>query len=67
MLDRLTERPRALRRLPLRGSRHAELPPAMEKEYRQIFFKPYRVIYEVYRIDVVVYVIADGRRNLQFL
>ena len=37
------------------------------KEYRQVFFKPYRLIYRVMNADVVVYVIADGRRDMQSL
>jgi toxin ParE1/3/4 len=37
------------------------------KEYRQAFFKPYRIIYRVIDEQVVVYVIADGRRDMQTL
>jgi toxin ParE1/3/4 len=37
------------------------------KEYRQVFFKPYRLIYRVVARDVVVFVIADGRRDMQSL
>jgi toxin ParE1/3/4 len=39
----------------------------MEAEFRQVFFKPYRVIYEVRRNEVVIHLIADSRRNLQAL
>jgi toxin ParE1/3/4 len=39
----------------------------MDVEYRQVFFKPYRVIYEVTRSEVVIHVVADGRRNLKAL
>ena len=35
--------------------------------YRQVHFKPYRVIYRVVGQTVVVLVIADGRRNLKAL
>ena len=37
------------------------------KEYRQVFFKPYRIIYRVLGERVYIYVIADGRRNMQSL
>ena len=37
------------------------------REYRQSFFKPYRVIYRVQSKIVYVYVIADGRRGMQTL
>jgi len=38
-----------------------------EQEYRQVLFKPYRLIYRVVGRRVVVYVIADGRRDMQSL
>lgn len=34
---------------------------------RQVHFKPYRVIYRVVGQNIVVLVIADGRRNLKAL
>jgi toxin ParE1/3/4 len=37
------------------------------REYREIYFKPYRIIYRVVGKHVYVMVIADGRRNLQSL
>jgi toxin ParE1/3/4 len=37
------------------------------REYRQIYFKPYRVIYRVMDKQVVIYLIADGRRDMQSL
>jgi toxin ParE1/3/4 len=37
----------------------------MEGEFRQVFFKPYRVIYEIMGNEVIIHLIADGRRNLQ--
>lgn len=35
------------------------------KGYRQTFFKPYRVIYRVIGSQVIIYLIADGRRDMQ--
>ena len=35
------------------------------KEYRQTIFKPYRVIYRVTERQVIIYLIADGRREMQ--
>jgi toxin ParE1/3/4 len=67
ILDRLWEAAESVAELPSRGSRPKELPPGMESEYRQVFFKPYRVIYEVKRGEVVIHLIADGRRNLSSL
>jgi toxin ParE1/3/4 len=67
VLSRLTETVEGIATLPYRGSRPRELSPGLQVDYRQVFFKPYRVIYEVVGTDVVVHVIADGRRNLQSL
>jgi toxin ParE1/3/4 len=67
VLDRLSETAESIAALPHRGSRPPELPRGTEGEFRQVFFKPYRVIYEVMRNEVVIHLIADGRRNLQSL
>lgn len=37
------------------------------REYRQLFFKPYRVIYRVLDGRVIIYLIADGRRDMESL
>lgn len=37
------------------------------REYRQAFFKPYRVIYVLTERQVFIYLIADGRRDMQTL
>ncbi len=52
---------------PTRGSSPKELRALGNQEYRQIFFKPYRLIYRVVEQQVVVYLIADGRRDMQTL
>ena len=67
VLDRPLETTDALRRHPGRGSCPNELQSVGMAEYRQVFFKPYRVIYRVHARRVVIYVIADGRRDMQAL
>ena len=37
------------------------------REYREIFFKPYRIIYRIMDKDVYVLLIVDGRRDMQTL
>lgn len=37
------------------------------REYREIFFKPYRIIYRVINKNVYVLLIVDGRRDLHSL
>lgn len=50
---------------PRRGSYPKELLAIGIREYREIFFKPYRIIYRVTTEAVYVMLIADGRRDLQ--
>jgi len=38
-----------------------------DQQYHQVFFKPYRLIYRVVDERVAVYLIADGRRDMQSL
>ena len=52
---------------PERGSYPKELLRLGIREYRQSFFKPYRVIYRVQGKAVYVYLVADGRRDMQTL
>jgi len=37
------------------------------REYREIFFKPYRIVYRVMENIVYVLLIVDGRRDMQSL
>jgi toxin ParE1/3/4 len=67
LLDRLLEATEGLATDPDRGSIPKELRSLGMPEFRQVFFKPYRVIYRVIGERVIVYVIADGRRDLQSL
>lgn len=65
VLDGLADVLDTLSRFPERGSWPKELLGLGIREYRQIFFKPYRVIYRVVGQQVIVYVVADGRRDMQ--
>ena len=58
---------RSLSKHPLRGNYPKELLDIGIREYREIFFKPYRIIYRVMGNNVYVLVIADGRRDMQTL
>jgi toxin ParE1/3/4 len=65
VLDALMKVVESLSRFPERGSHPKELVSLGVKEYRQTFFKPYRVIYRVAGSQVIIYLIADGRRDMQ--
>jgi toxin ParE1/3/4 len=67
VLDRLNETAQSAAVLPYRGARVKELPPGTEVKYRQVFFKPYRVVYEIMHDEVVIHLIVDGCRNLRSL
>ena len=65
VLDELMEVVESLSTFPERGSYPKELVGLGIKEYRQTFFKPYRVIYRIAGSQVIIYLIADGRRDMQ--
>lgn len=65
VLDELMAVVESLSKVPERGSYPKELVGIGNKEYRQTFFKPYRVIYRVIDRRVIIYLIADGRRDMQ--
>lgn len=67
VLDRLMEAAEGLATFPERGSHPQELLALGIREYRQSFFKPYRLIYRVSRKQVIIYLVADGRRDMQSL
>jgi len=65
VLDALAKIIETLSKLPGRGSVPRELATVGINEYRQVFFKPYRAIYRVAGNQVVIYLIGDGRRDMQ--
>jgi toxin ParE1/3/4 len=65
VLDQLMEVVAGLARVPERGSYPREVVTLGIKEYRQTAFKPYRVIYRVLGSQVLIYLIVDGRRDMQ--
>ena len=67
VFERLATVVESLATNPERGSYPKELAALGIREYRQTFFKPYRVIYRVAGRRVYVYLIADGLRDMQTL
>ena len=67
VLGKIEETSLSLSNMPERGSYPRELLKLGIKEYREVFFKPYRIVYRVQAERVYVYLIADGRRDMQTL
>ena len=67
LLSKIEEKCMSLREYSNRG----HVPPELERmgvfNYREIHFKPYRIIYEVIESNVFVHCVLDGRRSLQEL
>ena len=67
VLERIEQAFHELSTFPERGSHPRELLELGIQEYREVFFKPYRIIYRVVGDGVYVLVIADGRRDMRAL
>jgi len=67
VLDQLESLCSRLTELPERGHVPPELDRIGVTNFREIHFKPYRVIYEVIRQNVFIHCVLDGRRDMQSL
>lgn len=67
LLAALEETCSALSELPERGNVPKELEPLGMTEFREVHYKPYRVIYRIIGRQVIVYCVVDGRRDMQSL
>jgi len=65
LLVKLQETCQSLAETPNRG----HIPPELERVgvqgYREIHFKPYRIIYQIVGRKVFIHCVLDGRRSLQ--
>ncbi len=52
---------------PERGVYPGELLALGIRDYREIFFKPYRIIYKIINNKIYILLIVDGRRDMQSL
>lgn len=67
VIMRIKESVAGLAEFPDRGVYPKELLILGIREYREIFFKPYRIIYRVMGEVIRVHLIADGRRDMRSL
>lgn len=64
LLANIEEKISSLEQMPARGHYLPELERIGVLEFREVFFNPYRIIYEVSGETVCVHCILDGRRDL---
>ena len=67
VLERIEKVFSSLSEFPDRGVYPKELLALGIREYREVFFEPYRIIYRVMDNIVYVLLIVDGRRDMQSL
>ncbi|MBI5739365.1 MAG: type II toxin-antitoxin system RelE/ParE family toxin [Nitrospirae bacterium] len=67
LLDNIQKAITSLETMPARGN----LPPELQRwgisDFREIFFKPYRIFYEMRGKTVFIHAVLDGRRNCEDL
>ncbi len=57
----------ALETFPTRGAHPKELLEYGNRDFREVFYKPYRILYRILERQVVVVLFADGRRDMHTL
>ena len=67
VLDKIEKLIDSLAESPNRGSIPTELQAVGIDDYREIYFKPYRIVYRVRSEQVFVMLVTDGRRDMQSL
>ena len=67
LVDGIEKSIRSLTVMPGRGHYPPELDKICIREFQEIHFKPYRIVYSIHINDVVVHCVLDGRRDMQTL
>ena len=67
VLEQIEKAFSSLSEYPERGNYPTELLDIGIREYREIFSRPYRIVYRVMENNVYVLLIADERRDMQTL
>lgn len=67
VLEQIEKALSRLSEFPVRGGYPKELAALGIREYREIFFKPYRILYRIMDKDVYVLLIVNDRRDMQAL
>jgi len=67
LLDGIGQAILALEYMPQRGHCPPELNKIGIREFLEIHFKPYRIVYSIHENEVIVHCVLDGRRDMQTL
>jgi toxin ParE1/3/4 len=67
VLTKIEKTFKSLSKKPERGAYPKELLALGIREYREVIFKPYRLIYRIIEKIVYILLIVDGRRDMQSL
>lgn len=67
LFDNIKKKILTLKDFPERGHIPPELELFQMKEFLEIHYKPYRIIYQIIEKKVFVHCILDGRRDMQSL
>ena len=67
LLDGIVQAVFSLTQMPQRGHCPPELDRIGNRDFREIHFKPYRIIYSIRENEVMVLCVLDGRRDMQTL
>ena len=67
LLDNIHKAMTSLETMPARGNYPPETHRWGIPDFKEIFFKPYRIIYEIKGKSVFIHAIFDGRRNCEDL
>ena len=67
VVDALERRIAQLSELSERGNYPKELAAVDNKEYRELHYKPYRIIYSIETNHVMILAVLDGRRDIAAL
>ena len=67
VMDGLLDAADRLTRYPERGAHPRELQKLGIREFRQVVFQPYRLVYHIAGRQVFLLLVADGRRDFQSL
>jgi toxin ParE1/3/4 len=65
LIEKLEKTILRLEKMPDRGHPPPELERIGVLEFREVFYKPYRIIYQIIGNNVYVHCILDGRRDIQ--